>query len=96
MTDDGLTDAVVEREAVEAGTSALNRVHEIEREMLNRAIYSLSDVTGKSPEVVVGILCDGLDAEYQAAVMKVEAAARLAKTLIRPPTPKIVLPSSLT
>lgn len=94
MTDDVLSDDVVEQSAVEAGQAALNRVHQIEREILNRAIYSLSDVTGKTPERVLAMLCDGLDADYQRAVEQAEAAAAVAKTLIRPPAKKIVLPSS--
>lgn len=78
--DEALDDATVNNIAVDAGVEAIKKIHAIERQMLNRAIHSLSQITGKSVEEVLEILADGINAEYHAEVQKAQAAAKILTT----------------
>ena len=74
---DPFDDGVVEQTAVDTGIEAIRKIHAIERTMLNRAIYSLADITGKTVEEVLAILAEGINSDYDAAVQQAEASAKI-------------------
>jgi len=90
---EGLDDAAAEKVAVDAGIEAIRKIHAIERQMLNRAIHSLSEITGKSVQDVLEILADGVDTEYHGAVQQAQAAAKVAEATKSLYIPKPYLPN---
>jgi len=77
-----IDDTAVEKIAVETGIEAIRKIHAIERTMLNRAIHSLAEITGKKPEEVLDILSDGIDSQYHEAVQQATASAQVAKLYV--------------
>jgi hypothetical protein len=72
----------VTAEALQEQMENIMKVHSIEREMLSRAIYVLSDLTKKTPEQVVALLSESLDEEYMKAVKTVEENAKKPKLYV--------------
>jgi hypothetical protein len=65
--------------AMEEAVLAYERIHEIERIMLTRAIDVIAKGMGVTPELVVQNLANGIDMEYGTAVNTATAATKLIK-----------------
>jgi hypothetical protein len=77
-----LDDATAEKVAVDTGIEAIRKIHAIERTMLNRAIHSLAEITGKPVEEVLAILSDGINSDYDQAVQQATASAKVAQLYV--------------
>jgi 23S rRNA U2552 (ribose-2'-O)-methylase RlmE/FtsJ len=85
----------VEEISIEEGFEALRRIHSIERQMLSRAIKTICDVSKKSAEVVVQVLAEGLDEEYENAMKSAYASAKIVNpTIVTPPTSELYIPKA--
>lgn len=71
--------------ALQEGIAAIRKTHAIEREMLSRAIQSLCEITEKTPHEVIEILSTGLDEEYENAIKKAEASAKVVNLYVPSP-----------
>lgn len=80
MSDDTNNDVTVDD--LQEQMQAIMKVHSIEREMLSRAIYVLSDLTKKTPEQVVALLSESLDEEYMRAVKTAEEETKKPKLYV--------------
>jgi hypothetical protein len=79
-----------EKVALDTGIEAVRAIHAIERAMLNRAIYALVDITGKTPEEVLDVLSDGIDGDYNAAVKQAQASAQIVAASEKP---ELIIPA---
>lgn len=69
--------------AVQEGIQAVQQAFAIERQMLNRAIQTLCEITNRTPEEVVAILGEGLDEKYDKVLNTMRASAEVIQS--RPP-----------
>ena len=91
MTEDSpqpIDEETVEQIAVDEVIEAIKQIHYIERQMLNRAIHSLSMITDKPVEEVLAILSEGIDTDYDKAFQQAQASANVIQQLQIPPQPK--------
>jgi hypothetical protein len=79
-----------EKIAIDTGIEAIRAIHAIERAMLNRAIYALVDITGKTPEEILDILSEGIDGNYNAAVKQAQASAKIVAAAEKP---ELIIPA---
>jgi len=85
----------VEEISLQEGFEALRRIHSIERQMLSRAIQTICDISKKPAEVVVQVLAEGLDKEYEKAMKSAYASAKVVNpTIVTPAQSDLYIPKA--